>query len=86
MRLHGGTTFGTVCPLDGRFVVVRPAGAGSGVAMFSFRDCHKKVLKILVSDNKTSDMIAENCRSSIGMTPKNDIFWKNVYFTPNGKI
>ena len=38
---HGCTAFGTICPLDGRFVIVSAAGAGSGVAVFSFGDCHK---------------------------------------------
>ena len=40
MRRHGGTAFGTICPLDGRFVVMSTASAGSGVAVFPFRDCH----------------------------------------------
>ena len=47
MRRHGGTAFGTVRPLDGRFVIVGTAGAGSGVAVFPLGDCHKSP-KILV--------------------------------------
>jgi hypothetical protein len=38
---NGGTAFGAVCPLNGRFVIVRTAGAGTGVAVLSFRYCHK---------------------------------------------
>jgi len=48
---HGGTAFGAVRPLDGRFTVVRTACTGSGVAVFSFRDCHDSP-KILIQTNK----------------------------------
>lgn len=49
MRRQSGTTFGAVRPLYGRFVIVRTAGACSGVAVFSFRDCHKSGIKNFVS-------------------------------------
>ena len=42
VRGHGGATFGTVRPLDRCFVIVGTASACSGVAVFSFGDCHKK--------------------------------------------
>jgi len=47
----GGAAFGAVRPLDGRFVIVGTACAGSGVAMFSLGNCHKS-LKIVFQTNK----------------------------------
>ena len=36
----------TVRPLDGRLVVVCSPGARSGIAMFSFRDCHNSPIHL----------------------------------------
>jgi len=77
MRRDGGTAFGAVRPLDGRFVIVRTASASSSIAVFPFRNCHKSP-RILVSSCQNNGIIAKKFHKSIGIIPENDIFSKIV--------